>query len=151
MKYCILGAAIFLLLSCNNSESVATPSQVSNVDSFQLTDSLKILEIITGNKREWKLNSTTIWLGDKCDKGEILTFSNNTVRLKTCINGEWQKSEKEWSIKRADKNWKIRIGEQEYNLEFNKSKISKNDMLTLSILPTGKTDIKTTKIYISEK
>lgn len=152
MKYYLIAASVMIFLSCNNSQPGKTTSINDGTDSIEPNTSAHIFETLTGNKREWKLDSMSTWLGDECENGEFFIFEkDSSVLHRTCVDGKWVKIKQTWKLGKKQGNLKITIGEVEYDLFLTKSKTGKKDMMTLSILPPGKTktNTKTNKIFYS--
>ncbi len=152
MKNCFVAVSILVLLSCSNPESNKPVFTNDLKDSVDQLTSAKIFALLTAKNREWELDSTSVWLGSKCNKGELMSFSKDSVLHSTCVNGEWVGKKKCWQLFKEDSDLKIKIGESTYDLVMDKSKSGKKDKMILSIVSKGKekTKIKLDKIYHSK-
>ena len=110
-----------------------------------------IIEKLTDNsQKEWRLDTMTITLGNKCKNGEILFFSkHNTLIHRNCEKGFWVSSKKVWSISKYEDKWTIIIGQQKYFLVLGKE--GRKDRLVLRTVAPGKKGATIDKIFLSEK
>jgi hypothetical protein len=152
MKNYFLTISVMILLSCSNPAPNKPVLNNDLKDSVDQLTSTKIFALLTAKNREWELDSTSVWLGSKCKKGELMSFSKDSVLHSACINGEWVRTKKFWQLLKEDSDLKIKIGEATYDLVMDKSESGKKDKMILSIISKGKekTKMKMDKIFHSK-